>query len=244
MIYSLLTGKGAEYIRPDFIEDAVMINRKNVSLFRQFLFFEVKKDIDCLSKLTPDERKSNSIVYIPDDLKKEENVLYENHFERLLYCGKTEGNLSNRKNNLICEEPKHRYCNLRENIESDCFRLQVFGNQSDCIYTLCCLSRFFISDGYQCLAISDLPYSYLYGFEYFSQNNDVDQIVTDMIAQYDPDVLLIARNDNNPCGNEEDLFTVSIGTSVTNVKYQISGQISDIEIRKLYDYMIDVFSER
>lgn len=258
-VYYALTGKKAEPMRPDFIEDAIIVNPSNCVLHRTFLFFEVIKYVNSLKELSDDEKENQSIVYIPkktDDGNPEDDI---SRIKRLLYCGDGEGTKARERGNPVTTRQSRNQFIWSERdsylafnglpLKKECLYIHVQGGQADCIYVLGMLEKLFLEDGYQCLAVSDIPYSYLYGFEYMRSGDDVTQFLVDIAQSYQLDVLLFAIYENAFFENEDknregksDYFCVSIGKEDCKAHYRIPAKYTKSDIVLLYDYIINMFS--
>lgn len=244
-VYYELTGKKADLTRPDFIEDAIIVNPSNCPLPQPFLFFRTIKYVNTLKELSYDEKEKNSIVYIPK--KSGDDELDDmSHIKRLLYCGDGKEIKSwERSNQFIWSERDSYLAFKRMPLKKECLFVHVQGGQYDCVDVLCMLRKLFLDDGYQCLVVSDIPYSYLYGFEYMRGDDDVNQFLVDIAQLNQLDVLIFGIYENDVFENKDNkngYFWVSIGGEDCKANYRIPTKYTKGDIVLLYDYIINMFS--
>lgn len=205
-LYEEMT-KDAEALRfprPDFIEDAVVLNPGGHPLLKDHFFFS------CLHEYTSEESWVDSgswdhnLVYLPPRAPFHPSYLPGLFFERaspfasLLYGGPLPpGFEPAARDRLIWSEDTPSGAAEPPNGDARPPAppvVYVLGGGTEPVDVTCRLRDRFVKDEYQCACLCDHPFSYLYGLSYIPRTATapvaIANAVADAAKRHDPDVIL------------------------------------------------------
>lgn len=184
--------------RPDFIEDAVILNPSGFPILKQHLFFNCLAEYQSTREMLRFSPDCKSLVYLsPQDPKLaaecDMGLVYAGKFETLLYGG----SISDRERSampeaLVWSEDCLRYSHelpSRPDIDQPAV-IHLRGRGLKAIDLMCQLRDMFIEDGYQCRCLCDFPYSYLYGLEFVPPDVSAISAFEHISMAYRPEVLI------------------------------------------------------
>lgn len=241
-VFHALTGLIPKLLKPDFVEDAIIVNPPQFLSNEQHFFFTLTKCVRSLSELSSDEIYSHSIVYFPDESANYNIGNFEISFQRLLYCGNANTKLIQKEAGCLMwsESSFHLIPNLTDSY-TECFSIFIEAGEGSCIYAICALRDIFMHNGYQCLSISDEPYSYLYGIEYLRNIDNPQYIQGFFSSEFNPDVIILGSS-KNLHKRSDNAFFVTIGHSKHNSDYVLPDPPKNTDIFKLYNYIVKKFT--
>lgn len=191
-LYRKLTGREPCYRTPDFVENAIVVNRSGVKLPEEAFFFSQGKE-QVLAVCSGVDKRSDSVngpqkvlVWIPEKQgdPKEEGMLIQvagrADVAGVAYCGMLSQAARMRLwEYLVWEEPGEReletydsgcngiaeyYTKFVGNFEQLMLPLvMILGERSEAVRFTTSLRNCFLQERYSCVCVSDIPMSYLYG---------------------------------------------------------------------------------
>ena len=185
--------------RPDFIEDAVVLNPGGRPLLRDRFFFNCVAEYASEESWVDSASWSHSLVYIPPRGPSCRSRVPELFFERassfasLLYCGLLPRDFdSAARGRLIWTEDD---LGTTESQDSDAEPpetpvVYILGEGTEAVDVTCRLRDQFVKDEYQCACLCDHPFSYLYGLTQVPSSVPPRVAVADAAKRYDPEVIL------------------------------------------------------
>ena len=201
----LANGKSYSAFKPDFVEDAVILNLASAPLEKDSFFFSYT-DItmgffeDCSRKEGMDVRK-RCLIVIPsqnrDDNEKAFRLIQKNLdlFYGILYCGviqlQTE---SGKEIPLLWSESDCgilKWMQTERKKENECPIVHIESQDDTDAKLVCELQQKFLNEGYGCVTASSQAYSYLYGFEYIPPDTKSDRMIQYLEEVYQPDLIII-----------------------------------------------------
>ena len=205
-IFQALAGEEIEpsFYRPDFIWKARIMNPGKFHLLEEHVFFQL---ID-----NPEESVKSDLLLIP--ASKVDGPCGAGSENNILIAG-MDKSLATQNHNLMWSENDLRKIEVdgtRSLDDIDCPFIQIVGSEIEMIQGLCLLRDAFVEDGYQCLAVSDISHSYLYGIEYQENLSKNLLVMGSMVSLYRPDVTLFATRDGKINENIKDLLNVHINS--------------------------------
>ena len=204
--------------RPDFIENAVVLNLSKTRLEKEHFFFSYTEITTENMETDPgikDGRKK-CFVFLPgqDETKNTKILTFlekeQNRFTGILYCGKAKREFLDGIKNCIlwCEQDCGIYKQPEwvETLESDCPIVFVRAKDWSGGELAWKLNRKFGEQGYQCIAASTHMYSYLYGFEYIPDEIGLEKMILYLKAMYRPDIVIIWGYETRDMTDEKDKY--------------------------------------
>lgn len=196
------------FSRPDFIEDAIILNPRGVPVLKQHFFFNCLKEYSFLEQIsTLDE----NIVYMaPQGLVSDGFLDKAYSCKSLLYGGRLPDiNKSLLCNGLVWSEDCCKYPeNIPDILSSDLPAvINLYGQGLKTIDVACQLRNLFATDGYHCRGLCDFPYSYLYDWEFLPKGVSPESALRYICQMYQPDIIInICQNDGIALG--EDVYSI------------------------------------
>ena len=192
-------------IKPDFVEDALIINPQGVLILREHLFFNCVGEYSSICEIADCELQPLDIVCIaPQGNSESEDMdreLIENNdkYGGLLYAGIfpniDDPALRDRfvwDESVYSEARKPQQQPLTQMQDSaDVPIIRVYGGGLIPLDLVCRLRDLFVIEDYQCLCMSDYPCSYLYGIEFMPAHFPEDIAVDNACSAYCPDVVIL-----------------------------------------------------
>ena len=236
-VFQVLAGEEIEpsFYRPDFIWRARILNPGNFHLLKEHVSFQL---ID-----NPEEGVKSDLLLIPApnvdytcEVRSEDNILIAG----------IDKSFSTQNHNLMWSENDLRKAEVdasRSLDDIDCPLIQIVGSETEMIQGLCLLRDAFIDEGYQCLAVSDISHSYLYGVEYQENLSKNLLVMGSMVCLYRPDVTLFATRDGKIDEDFKDLLNVHINSGrSTGILREKNGFFLNSpeseEVKKLFDAIL------
>ena len=200
-IYKLLSGEGAvpQFMKPDFIENAVIFNPSNYHILKQHLFFrcveEYNNSREVLAYKDSGPGKSDLVCLTPPnsfcDKEIERGV---NGFENLLFGGALlpSGSLEQNEG-FVWNERDNEYLNKDYGDDEpvqDIPIVNIVGQDMKAVDLMCKLRDLFFESDYQCACLSDHAFTYLYNVEYVSETINWSLAIENVLRFYCPDLLI------------------------------------------------------
>lgn len=191
--------RGMIFSRPDFVEDAVILNPCGYPVLRQHLFFNYLRECTDLAAIRQASELGRNIVYLAPQGQGtselyEGALLKNNHvMQSLLYAGSLpKGMECMLDNGLVwsencCTYGKHIPVN--QSAEPPVV-VNLYGQGLEAVDTLCQLRDLSVADGYQCRGICDYPHSYLYDLEFLPRGISPEAAFSYVSQVYWPDVII------------------------------------------------------
>lgn len=239
--------------RPDFIEDALILNLAGVSLLQRHLFFHCREVV--LDPASLELSPGQSLVYLPP-----KGTGFSPFIEGILpkagalvYGGslleREKGVLSS---GLVWSEDCCMYPQGPAGQSRDLPPIVIVRGQGlKVLDVMCRLCALFAQDGYHCRGLSDLPYSYLYGLEFVPNGVSPESALAHVCEVYQPEVVIssihlpgredAALQDVHLIYLEDGERHVDISSS-ENKSYLQSAYDSD-DILRLYKEILQHFCE-
>ena len=205
-VFQALAGEEIEpsFYRPDFIWKTRIWNPGNFFLLKEHVSFQLVDNPEA------DVKSDLLLIPVPNvdcpyEVGSEDNILIAGIDKSLL----------TQNHNLMWSENDLRKIEVdgsRSLDDIDCPFIQIVGSETEMIKGSCLLRDAFIEDGYQCLAVSDISHSYLYGLEYQENLSKNLLILSNLVYLYQPDVTLFATRDGKSSEEFEDLWNVHINS--------------------------------
>ncbi len=184
------------FLRPEFIENAVLLNPCSYPFLKEHFFFSCLGEYRSLSNLQVAIPNSKNIVYLaPQDARIPENFWFEkkDDIECVLYCGKLPKKVKDilpkalvwSEDNCIYPE----YTTEKQDVDSPAV-INLYGKGLEAIDVMCRLRQMFIEEGYQCMGISDYPFSYLYDLEFVPEGVSTQSAARYLNELYQPEVII------------------------------------------------------
>jgi len=199
------------YMKPDFIEDAVIVNPGRFPILKQHLFFKCIGEYVELSGINNSDNNYD-VIYLKsrDSFDNEAGVseLERNSgiYGGLLYGGKLphDNSMFFRSGFFWSENACHEILRMYSAaIPNGYFPVvNIHGCGSRPVDAMCRLRSLFVKEGYQCVCISSYPFSYLYGMEYIPTADSKNAALAYVHHFYDPD-LAICYCGESRCHPEE-----------------------------------------
>lgn len=181
-LYRKLTGGNPLYRTPDFVENAVVVNRGGEMLPQEAFFFGMHKDrawssidyADC--QRDSEDSLKKVLVWIPEkegELQEESELIREADkadVAGIMYCGTlTQPTRLRLHKYLVWEAPEGKKEGISKEGEQDSQGqamlplVMIIGRRNEAICFGAALRKLFLQEGYSCVCVSDLPMPYLYG---------------------------------------------------------------------------------
>ncbi|MBE3520320.1 MAG: S8 family serine peptidase [Firmicutes bacterium] len=188
------------FLRPDFIEDAVVVNLSGYPLLKHHFFFNCLREHTSMKSWADSGPWEHDLVLLPPrapfDASHALGLFFERTtpFANLLYGGLLPPHFeSSARDRLIWSEDA--LCGAAESPNGNssppaCPVVYILGAGPEAVDMTCRLRDRFVKDDYQCACVSNHPYSYLYGLLYIPQTAAPAVGVADAAQRYDPDVIL------------------------------------------------------
>nr|WP_253294666.1 S8 family serine peptidase [Anaerocolumna aminovalerica] len=202
-LYRELTEEKLEnhLIRPDFIEDAYVLNLSGKRLLNHRFFFSCKEEITTFESLLNMDEYGKSFVFLPSmDVKENKKVFdfmknYQKQFKGILFAVRIERELLNGLEDILTWNENNgdilRWNHSDENLkEHECPTIFITDDGENGIDLACNLQKIFQEEGYQCICISNQKYSYLYGLEYIPSKILIDEAIQYVNFIYEPDLII------------------------------------------------------
>lgn len=265
-VFKQLTNKDAvQYFKkPDFIEDASIVNPCNYPILKQHLFFNYS--VEYTGKLTLEcfgEKKSDIVFLAPHDFSdiNRINTFLQNNdsmYKSILYGGilPLESQLRYRTELMWSEDViNFDDCQYSSSVHlnTDCPIINIYGNGLEPIDMLCQLRNMFIKDKYQCVCLCNYHFSYLYGLEYIPNHILKSDAIAYMNHIYNPDVIITNFQTANWQMNQNtDEFSVvfentaddaNLKCKCHNTNYKvIPVKFNEKDILSVYSRIIEYFN--
>lgn len=232
-VYSKLTDGKTTYqpTRPDFIEDACVLNLSGNKLLYNRFFFSYKEEYTSIQEFLDGCGKGISLVFVPSpNIEDNERVAEfikskQEQWRGMLFAGNTMGelrcieNILDRKHILTWSEDNCRILRWRhyqENMQDELVEYEsptvfIVEDGEKGIDLACELQELFYKEGYQSICVSNHRYSYLYGFEYIPQEIQLQMAVQYVNYIYKPDLVIfyVGQNSiNNMIRQDENNYIV------------------------------------
>jgi hypothetical protein len=263
LLYRELTGEKLDhqFIRPDFIEDADILNLSGESLLNKRFFFSRFREFTMIESLLNEIEFWKSFVFIPspdeNENKKVINFIKEYHkqWKGILLAGKIEReSLVELEDILIWDE--YNWGILKEDCfeyalkEKECPTIFIASDDKNGIDLACDLQKLFQEEGYQCICASNQKYSYLYGLEYIPSKMLLNEAVQHLNVIYEPDLIIfcsrkqyINENVMEDMNNYIIEFNIKIGEKEETINQSsIAYPYDKFELKNLYQYITAYFS--
>lgn len=184
------------FARPDFVEDAIILNPTGIPILKEHLFF-CQEEIQDPANLELNDTYSHSLVYLApqgsDFSVSTEGVVHKaGTFKSLLYGGR----LPERGKNILYSGLvwSEDCCTYPEGPAVGSADLpaivSVYGQGLKVIDLMCRLRDLLAADGYHCRGLSDIPYSYLYGLEFVPKSTSPESALAYVCQVYQPEVVI------------------------------------------------------
>ncbi|WP_066718730.1 S8 family serine peptidase [Clostridium sp. Marseille-P299] len=201
-IYTKLLNGSTDNIfsKPDFIEDAYIINPMALPFLKEHLFFRCIAEYSNFTNMNNNCNECKSIVLLSpyDSNESEKNNTnftdIPDSITTLLYGGRISGPfkkaLSERM--LIWSKENNEYANCLVDMQYEVSSviICIHGDSVKILHTLCTLRKMFIDDGYLCRGLTDAPEYFLYDLEFISPNTSVQSAIMYLDKTYSPDVVI------------------------------------------------------
>lgn len=204
------------FSRPDFIEDAVILNPGSIPLLRQHLFFNCLKEYP--GPIKQFSTRDESIVYLApqSDSGSASGFLEKaDAYRSLLYGGSLPESYKDiLYNGLVWSEDCCKYLDCIPDHPKDDHPavINLYGHGLKAIDVLCQLRDLFIADGYYCRGLCDYPYSYLYDLEFLPSGVMPEAAFWSICQMYQPDVIISnLQVPVNELAIEQDVFSILLG---------------------------------
>jgi hypothetical protein len=262
-LYRELTGKKLEYnlIRPDFIENAYVLNLSGEKLLNHRFFFSCRGEYTTIENFLNEYEKDNNFVFLPSaDVK--ENIKVTNllksaqkHLKGILYAGRTERELLSSMEHILTWSENNcgilRWDCSDKNLETiECPTIIIFDKEKKGIDLACNLQKLFQNEGYQCVCISNHKFAYLYGYEYIPPNRSIKEAFKYANSIYGPDVIIFCvsnQTTSDKLVSDENNFIIVFGETEESEEKKMNQSImiypydkSDLD--KLYQHITLYFT--
>jgi hypothetical protein len=189
------------YSKPDFIEDAYIINPKAISFMKEHLFFHCVAEYSSLSYINDicDECKSIVLLSPYDSNEFEKSDTFFMNIPDSITTLLHGGCISDELKNALCERMliwsnennEHANCvvNEQQYYVSSAI-ICIHGDDVKVVDTLCKLRKLFVEDGYLCRGLIDAPDYFLYDLEFVSSITSVQSALMYLEKTYGPDVVI------------------------------------------------------
>ena len=243
------------WMHPDFIDDAYILNLSGIELLKEHLFFRRRRIYTSFPLNAVPCHEETSLVYLPPQGESEAqtmDVLIRNKnfaaFERILYGGVLPINIKQMLGpKLVWSEDRPVPCSDNvgvSEVESDCPVINIYGEGICSVAILCQLRDLFLTNGYQCFALCDYPFAYLYGLEFYVKTSNISSVIAKVKEQYRPDVILSYSHIKNGVVNQySEVCYVEIITDA-NVDFKEYLPLKNVEkdIISAYQAIVDCYS--
>ncbi len=240
LFQALVPGECYQALHPDFIDRAVLLNLSGVELVEDCLFFQVVSDnkgemgdLGCLVLLPGEDMQRNQEVVV-DFVKKRENfgLLYAGRFQELFL---EETLKKTMLAELLCWSEEDcgsaRWTFEEESTElPPCIWIRT--GKKEGIRLISRLCKQFREQGYQCVAVSNWEYAYLYGLEYVPPDAHGNSVLSYLKKVYTPDLILFLEQEGKETGIQQLLREEEI--------YRVKEE--EFEKKELYREIIQYFS--
>jgi hypothetical protein len=260
-LYKELTDKKLEgcFNRPDFIEDAFILNLSGERLLNNRFFFSYSGEYTTVESLLNEDLSGKSIVFLPS-MDKEENKQVVDHVKinqkqskGFLYAGKVNNELlSGMDDMLIWNENSCgllRWNRSDKNLKkNECPTIFIIDDDGNGIDLGCSLQKLFQTEGYQCICVSNQKYSYLYGFEYIPQNVLTTEAILYVNDIYEPDLIIFCsmRQSIYEIINKDENNYIVVEFGINNIERKnycnMVYPYCKRDIEKLYHHITAYFS--
>lgn len=239
----LVNGNGYSAFRPDFIEDAVLLNLASAQLSEDNFFFsytDITMDFfsDYSRKESADIRK-RSLIVIPSKHRDENEKAFLaiqknlNLFYGILYCGVIHSECRRKKEMPLFWSESDcgilKWMQKEWNKENECPIVHIASQNFKDAKLVCELQERFWDEGYECVTASSQAYSYLYGFEYIPPDTESVRLIQYLEEVYQPELIIIWSDklQTPEFMDEEDIYRVVC---------------KEKDISELYDSILAYFS--
>ncbi len=228
--------------KPDFLSEAYIINHSSTKLYDRHLIFKPTNEENSLDL-------ARSVIYLPSKDECAQKSISElrasfHELDKLVYCG--EASVDSAKDILFWSETMHRQSDaipIPQDI--DCSIVYFIGEGIDVFEVLLKQRELFLSDGYDCMCISDNDYSYLYGIEYTPNTCKaaLNARLNRITQMHKPDAVLCTFTDTNVSAYWKNVYTVTLcrsndrqyyEKSTNRLRYALSNDWGDDEMREIW----------
>jgi len=243
------------FTRPDFIEDAIILNPTGVPILREHLFFNCQEEIQDPANLELIDLHSHSLVYLApqgsDFSASTEGILHKaGTFKSLLYGGR----LPEREKNILYSRLvwSEDCCTYPEGPAVGSTDLpaivNVYGQGLKVIDLMCRLRDLFAADGYHCRGLSDIPYSYLYGLEFVPKSTSPESALAYVCQVYQPEVVISNfQLSGDEVADPQDVYSIYLddgkGSILSENQWVLKSSYNMDDILLLYNNVLQYFSE-
>ncbi len=254
-VYTELVGNpGMTLVRPDFIEDAIILNPSGFPILRQHLFFNYLGEYQGSPEAVQLSPDCKSLVYlVPQDsrvvFEYDIGQVYAGKIETLLYGGSLpERERSRLSEALVWSEDCCRYPHdLPSPLSSDQLAvINLHGRGLGAIGLMCRLRDLFIAEGFHCRGLCDFPYSYLYDLEFVPPGVSAESAIAHLSLTYRPEVLICNfQGPGQGVVDEEGSYSIFLGDEVGSHAGGLSclkAAYDDQDIVSLYHNILGYFS--
>ncbi|NRT74804.1 hypothetical protein BJV40_004820 [Clostridium beijerinckii] len=224
------------------------------NIFDNYLFFDFKYLNDYL-ELTKIEDNQFDLIIVFDNYNKSEMKNIQNsinskreYIRSVVLCGNVPNKIRRflNRNNIMfwCEKT---YNELEIKKQSGKIKIPIIffsGNEKNVIGTINKVENLFHSDEYYAIKVSNYDFSYLYGFNYFSNGKKYYNYLRNIEYKYSPDIILSAINYNKI--KEEGDIVVKVDD---NCQYEIiiekngvCKKIYTIDVCEMYKSLLNYYS--
>jgi hypothetical protein len=186
-----------KFSKPDFIDAAYILNPSGYHILKEHLFFRCIGEYCSLSDIPQHVplscENTQSLVYLPISYTNNDDLLCDT-FDEILYGGELPFTSRLYTHcSFIWSEDTYKEFLLNFSVDEYPLKfpvVNIYADYNEAIDIMCQLRNLFISDGYQCVALSDHKFSYLYGVEYAPLGSTKTTALHYIGSFFDPDVAI------------------------------------------------------
>lgn len=225
------------------------------NIFTDYLFFNFKC-VNNYLEFTKIIDNQFDIVIVFDNYDKNEVKNIQNCISNkkdcirsIVLCGDVPNKMIRflNKNNIMfwSERTYNKLTIKRQNEKVDIPIIFFSGNEKNVIGTINKISSLFNSDGYYTIKVSNYNFSYLYGFNYFSNAKEYYNYLKSIENKYSPDIILAAINYNEIKIESDVVVKVydDLQCEIIVEKNGVSKKIYTIDIEVIYKSILNYYSE-
>lgn len=240
--------RDVRYLTHCYIWDA---SRK---IFNNYLFFDFKYVDTYLEFMKIDDNQFDIIIVFNNYNKNEVKNIQDSinskreYIRSVVLCGNVPNKIKRflNKNNIMfwCEKTYNELEIKKQKGKVNIPIIFFSGNEKNVIGTINKIENLFYLDGYYVIKVSNYDFSYLYGFNYFSEGKEYYNYLKSIESKYSPDIIISAINYNKIKGEGDIIVKVDDNCQYEIIveKNGVCKKIYTIDVCEMYKSLLNYYS--